>query len=77
MKVVSWPRTPTRSVRSSTTRSCALKTVEAPSRFRRSAAASSAVRSSPKDAGAAYCSSSFAWWSTLCGVTLSVSCMRK
>ena len=38
MNVVSRPRTPTRWVRSSTARSCALNTVEAPSRLTRSAA---------------------------------------
>jgi hypothetical protein len=64
-------------VASSTTRSRALKTVEAPSRLSRSAVAAMAVRSSPKDAGAAYCISTLAWWSTLCGVTSSVSCIRK
>ncbi len=47
MNVVSRPRTPTRWVRSSTARSCALNTVEAPSRLTRSAAVASTLRSSP------------------------------
>ena len=77
MNVVSRPRTPTRWVRSSTARSCALNTVEAPSRLTRSAAVASTLRSSPYEAGAAYWSSTRDWWSMLCGVTFSVSCRRK